>query len=599
MGKSFLLALYSMLRALLCPGSRIAIVGAAFRQSKVVFDYCSEIWDNAPILRDIVGEGKFNGPRRDVDRCTLRMGESLIVALPLGTGEKIRGQRANIILADEFGSIPIDIFETVVRGFGAVSLSPIEVVERESRTAALRELGLWNEAPDGPQQLMSNQTIISGTAYYSFNHFYSYWLRYKQIIESRGDRHKLAEVFGGEDKIDPDFNWKDFSVIRIPVGVLPKGFMDAKTVASARATVHLGIYAMEYEACFQTDSNGFFKRSLVESCVVGKNTNPITHASCGLAHFTAALKGDPSRWYVMGVDPASEKDNFSIVVLECWPDHRRIVHCWTTTRKRHVAKVKKGLVQENDFYGYCARKIRDLAKTFPCRVIALDSQGGGIGVMEALHDKDKLREGEEPIWPIVDPEKPQDSDGNPGRHILEMVQFANADWVGQANHGMKKDFEDRALLFPYFDAISIVDAFEDDKAAGRIKEDSEGAERLYDSLEDCVLEIEKLKDELAIITHTQTGVAMRDRWDTPETKEAGGKKGRLRKDRYSSLLMANMASRLIMRAPKAHEAVVGGFAHEIIKHGKGKGTQMYSGPSWFTEPISDGPFGVVVRRKGR
>ena len=64
-----------------------------------------------------------------------------------------------------------------------------------------------------------------------------------------------------------NFNWDDYSVIRVPYELIPKGFMDDKQVARAKATIHSGIYNMEYAACFVNDSQGFFKRSLIESCV--------------------------------------------------------------------------------------------------------------------------------------------------------------------------------------------------------------------------------------------------------------------------------------------------------------------------------------------
>ena len=48
----------------------------------------------------------------------------------------------------------------------------------------------------------------------------------------------------------------------------------------------------------------------------------------------------------IGVDPASEVDNFSIVVIEINADHRRIVHCWTTNRSEHKDKVKKVTLQK-------------------------------------------------------------------------------------------------------------------------------------------------------------------------------------------------------------------------------------------------------------
>ena len=54
-GKTFILSVYAILRALLCPGSKIVIVGAAFRQSKLLFEYMETFWRNAPILRSIDG----------------------------------------------------------------------------------------------------------------------------------------------------------------------------------------------------------------------------------------------------------------------------------------------------------------------------------------------------------------------------------------------------------------------------------------------------------------------------------------------------------------------------------------------------------------
>ena len=111
------------------PRRKIIVVGAAFRQSKVLFEYMDTIWKNAPILRDLCGSN--SGPRRDVDRCVMHIGDSTITCLPLGDGSKIRGQRANDIIADEFASIPREIFENVVAGFAAVSASPIEKVKED------------------------------------------------------------------------------------------------------------------------------------------------------------------------------------------------------------------------------------------------------------------------------------------------------------------------------------------------------------------------------------------------------------------------------------------------------------------------------------
>lgn len=581
--KSFTLAVYAVLRAVLNQGCKIIIVGAAFRQAKVIFEYVENIWHNAPCLRDLVGTSGRSGPRRDIDRCTCTIGDSIIIALPLGDGTKIRGQRANYIIADEFASIPRDIYENVVSGFAAVSSSPVNSMKDAARARVLRRMGMWSEEQENEDSGYGNQAILSGTAYYAFNHFADYWKQYKQVIESRGERAKLEEIFHGE--VPAKFNWRDFSIIRIPVELLPEGFMDEKHVARSKATVHSGIYNMEFGACFATDSNGFYKRSLIEACVT---RNPIELPS-GSVRFHASIRGTQNKQYVFGVDPASEQDNFSIVVLEANEDHRRIVFCWTTTRNTHKQKLKEGIVEEQDFYGYCARKIRELMKSFPCIQIAMDSQGGGIAVAEALHDTDKLKHGEKPIWPIIVEGEEKDTDDEVGDHILELINFSDGEYTRKANHGMRKDFEDKALLFPFFDPLSQDFAIEEDKKFSR----------KYDTLEDCVMEIEELKDELATIVHTQTTSTGRDRWDTPEIKLPGNRKGRLRKDRYSALLMANMTARTIARTPPQpaykYAGVVVGEAKPNMS-----GSFYNGGPQGFIQAVNSmgQHYGMVVSKRG-
>lgn len=585
-GKSFLLALYCILRCAFFPGTKIVVVGAAFRQSKIIFEYMETIWRSSPILRSIFN-GNDDGPRRDVDRCTIRLGDSWTIAIPMGDGSKIRGLRAHIIIADEFASISPDIYETVVSGFAAVSASPIQNVKEEAKKQAMKDAGLWNDELEKLEYKMGNQAIISGTADYAFKHFAKYWKRYKSIIESKGDNNKLEEIFKGE--VPDNFNWKDYSIIRIPYELIPKGFMDDKQVSRAKATIHTGIYNMEYAACFVTDSEGFFRRSLIESCVVSENKPIIINEKP--VFFDAITKGSHDKQYIYGIDPASEQDNFSITILEVHPEHSRVVYCWTTNRSNFKERQKTGLVQEHDFYGFCARKIRNLMKIFPCARIGMDAQGGGVAIEEALHDPSKLEEGENPIWPIIDINKPKDTDDQQGIHIVELIQFAKADWTSQANHGLRKDLEDKILLFPRFDNVTLALALDQE---GKNILDSD-LNNIYDSLSECILEIEELKNELTtiVMTQTSTGPNARDRWDTPEVKLPGGKKGRLRKDRYSSLVIANMLARQLNRSLKPIEySVIGDNARNVVDH---KG-DMYKGPEWFTSQANEAIYGGIYRR---
>jgi hypothetical protein len=563
-GKSYTLALYAMIRLILLPRRKIAITGAAFRQAKVIFEYMEGIWNNAPLLRDMIGGNSKNGPRREQDMYRFFVGDSVASAYPLGNGDKIRGQRANDIITDEFASINKEILENVIFGFAAVSSAPVDKIKMHARRKFALQHGLKDEISEDKHEI-GNQIIISGTAYYQFNHFYEYFKRWKDFINSQGRDDLVRHYF--KDGVDPNFNWRDYCIVRVPYELIPEGFMDAGIIARAKATIHSGTYNMEYGACFSKDSTGFFKRSIIESCVVGPD-NPIVET------FRPVLTGDRKAKYVYGIDPASEVDNFSIVVLELRDGHRRLVYAWSTNKKNHDEKLKTKAIVEQDFYAYCVRKIRDLMKRFPCERIALDSQGGGVAIREAFKNLKNCQDGEQPIYEVIEYDNPKDSDGLQGLHLLELINFASGEWTSSANHGLRKDLENKVLLFPYFDSIEI----------GMVSMDDEKHGRTYDTLEECVFEIEEVKNELSniIITKTPNG---RDKWDTPDKLDNSNRKVKMRKDRYCSLLMANsVVNKIDSSQTIVHNISEGGFA------GSGSAEDnpdmpLYIGPQWWGSKI--------------
>lgn len=407
-------------------------------------------------------------------------------------------------------------------------------------------------------------------------------------LDLHGDNYRMLInlIQNNISSVTPDcLEFKDYQVTRQHYDgyVYNLEVAEDNSYSTLNATVH---------NCFSRDSDGFFKRSLIESCVC---KSPIDLPS-GPVQFSAVIRGNPNCKYVYGIDPASEKDNFAIIILEIHPDHRRIVYAWSINRQKLRERIKQGgKTTQKSFYTYCARKIRDLMRLFPTDHIAIDTQGGGIAIMEALHDPDEFdaSRGEKPLWPYIrrgendvfwweQPNKP--TDGEAGLHNLHMVQFANADFTRDANHFMRKDFESKTTLFPMFDPATISEAISLDKIHGRD----------YDTLEDCVMDIEELKDELATIIHDQTA-AGRDRWDTPEVKLPGNKKGRLRKDRYSALLIANMVAHVMEKQLEGvqHE-FVGGFAGQRRRHVTGR---HYIGPEHIVSKMQCGHYGKGVSRQ--
>lgn len=535
--KSFMLAVYAVLRALLDPGTKIVIVGAGLRQARLVFNYIDTIWGNSPILRNIVGGGKKAGPRQNVDLCYFRIGESIIYALPMGDGTKIRGFRANVVIADEFASIPEDVFDIVVRGFAATAKTPVEDAQKADFERRLAKLDLPSDikrklATDD-KQMHGNQIIYSGTAYYAFNHFAKKHEMWKEIISSKGDPDKVAQIFGGENLVPDGFNHNDYSIMRIPHTHLPDRLLDKRQLAHAKATLPRNIYLMEYGAVFVKDSDGFYPRSLIEGCTVGPN-RPLETPD-GAVTFTPLMRAKSKRKYVMGIDPAAERDNLAITVTEVWPNHYRVVYCWAVNKKEFIKRKKRGLITDDDYYAYCCSRIREIVRLFNPVRIEMDSQGGGYAVAEMLRNKKlmDIKDGDFPIYEVVDFDEPKPTDGETdGRHILHLVK-QSTEYNQDANIALHKSLETRTLLFPAFDSVKMYAAIEAEKAAGVI----------FDTYEENVFNLEELKNELCTIQMSETATG-RERFDTPQVVSPGAvegraRKGRLRKDRYTALLLSH------------------------------------------------------------
>ncbi len=491
--KTFMLAVYSLLRALMCPGSKIVIVAASFRQSKLVFDYIRQIHDYSPLIQRAVT--RIHTPN---DRCLMVIGPGLstITALPLGNGEKIRGIRATDIVTDEFASIPEEIFQVVVRGFAAVSSDPIQAAEQLHMEEELIRKGLMRE--EDRKRLDANKIIYAGTASYQFNHYFKLYNIHKAIIESKfiGDARNVNREFDIDEEsaqLEGHLDYRDYAIIQVPYTGLPRGFMDEKQINQAYATMPKALFQMEYECQFPSDSDGFFKKSAIN------DATPISDEG----GFGIELVGNPDCEYVMGVDPARKTDNFAISILKLLPGKgARNVYCWTINNKSFIT---------------CVKKIRELLSKFNIVRIAMDAGGGGYSVEDLLQNIEVLK-GDTPIWRYDDEEHARFD----GLHILDMVNFSSS-WIGEANYGLAADIEHRRLLFPCRANITAPNDEYEDEAWEEIDEQI---------IEMCMI----------VVSATKTGVQHFDLPQIPLTEKTTISMQQ-RKDRYSALLLSAYAAR--------------------------------------------------------
>jgi intein/homing endonuclease len=398
--------------------------------SKMVFAEVEKLYTQSSIFR----EACEKPPTRGTDSCYLKfksvsgVSPSFIEAVPLGNdGAKIRGSRFYLIVVDELAQVPDSILDKVIRPMGATSLAPMERVRRIEQQEKLIKLGLAEQS-DFERETV-NKMIMTSSGYYKFNHM---WRRMKDHWRQIDD----AAV----NKVE-----SPYAVWQIPYWDLPSGFLDMDNINEAKRVMSSSEFRMEYEAAMISDSEGFFKASLLEQCTLSSG-------------FFIEPRGDKNGQYVMGVDPNQGGSASAGIV---------IIRTGAVNRVVNVLELKKQTTQET------TETIQDICNNYNINRIFMDKGGGGKAIC------DLLEAGHNNYDNIIDRTN-EEHKHLPGRHILEMVTF-NPAWISDANFTTKSMLENRNLLFPEVSVSTTVDL----------------ESKLYDS-------ITTLKSQMLNIVVTQT-----------------------------------------------------------------------------------------------
>ena len=371
--------------------------GMISHNSKMIFAEVEKLYAQSSILRQACDKP----PTRGSDVCYLRFKSiggktpSYIEALPLGAdGSKIRGSRFYLLLIDELAQVPDKIIDLVLRPMGAVGLAPMERVRRLEQKARLISLGLALDTDFEEEDV--NKMIMTSSGFYKFNHM---WKRMKD--------HWSQEVLAEKEGVE-----SSYKVWQVPYWDLPEGFLDTNNIEEAKRVMSSTEFRMEYEAEMVSDSEGFFKASLLETCSIDSG-------------FTIEMRGDPTAQYIIGVDP-NQGGRASCGII--------IIRVGSVNKIVSVMELKTQTTQQ------LTQLIQDLCEKLNVLRIFMDKGGGGKAVC------DLLEEGYGGKQPIIDRTN-DDHRHLPGSHILELIYF-NPNWIADANFTVKSMLEDKKLLFP-------------------------------------------------------------------------------------------------------------------------------------------------------
>lgn len=578
--KTFLLAVYAILRALLNQGSKIVVMGAGFRQAKHVFRYIEELYDGSPLLQEALGHD--GGVKWGSDTVSIKLGVSTIRGLPIGDGSKVRGERATHLLADEFASIPESIFDHAVAPFTSVGSNPAAKANMMTFITRLRTMNVDErllhtiEASFG----IGNQIVYSGSACHVGNHFGKRYTIARMIINSGGNEEKLRRALEeksrlvagkpaditSEDIASLTKTWNQYAIVQLPYTALPKGFMEEDIIRGEKANLPFYRFKEEYLAEFTTDTDGFIKRSWIERATPRQPDAPVI----------PELYGDPRVTYVMGVDPARNNDNVGIIVFKITNRGKELVYCnaWDKTE-----------------YGVSANRIREIAKRFNVSYITMDKGGGGEAIREWLCKKMDGVAPEDFIWVIASQMEKFTGDlmglSAPGRKILEMVDFAPT-WISQSAHAVEADIEQCNILFPHAgDDFSVFQQYMSHFGLDKITEIEkiklqedlwgidvwEAEQESRKPIMGIMQHITECTNETCAIIRTVTPGGV-ERFDLPKLAEQSEGLDMRRRDRWSALMLANYAAKVYMGTGHKPKSWTGRSSSETRPKGyTGRGPQ--------------------------
>ena len=348
-GKSFLSAVFCVIRAVLYPGTKICIASGTRGQGIIVLEKIMlELKPKSPMLAAEIDEKntKINGTNAQM---VFKNGSYIKVVTASDTS---RGNRCNLLLLDEFRMIPKDVIDTILRKFLAQKRKPpySALTKNEREKACAKEL---------------NQTMYLSSAY-AIDHW-----SYRKCTDTCGfmlkgsNRHficglpyqlSIKEGLLDEDAVLDEMSESDFNEIK---------------------------FQMEYEALWWGDADGTFfnfesisknrkiKYPMLPDRLASKvGNNPKVRIQPKQNGEIRILSAD----IALMSSTKHHNDASAIFINQLLPTKagrytNNIVYC----------DAAEGLHTEDQ-----ALMIRRLYDEFMCDYIVLDTIGIGLGVFDAL-----------------------------------------------------------------------------------------------------------------------------------------------------------------------------------------------------------------------
>jgi hypothetical protein len=388
-GKTFSLALFAVLMAILYPKTKIGCLGPSARQGDLIFNEVEALFNDSDYFKASTTNHKVSrSPVRNIVKFS---NGSFIESTPIGQGGKVRGARYNIVCLDEYAQFDPEIINLVIKPFLAV--------KRKGST---------------------NKLIESSSAFYKHNHLYERYKYYKKKIEYDDDsKYFLANYDYRDVLLDPDSPFE----------------MDMEIIRQQKETMTESEFQMEWLGQFPDESDTFFTSKLVEEICTPRPPAEVP-VKIELSCFDTNSKGERINNgynYILGVDIAKApgQANFALGVGKIVGDVIQPVNMITLNGGTYTEMVKL---------------IRECTLNYNVIRIQMDRGGGGEALKEELA-KPWIDRVEEKIYlPILDMDDEETANAA-GLRYLRLINFQGSKHSNLFTN-LKAEMEHKRVQFP-------------------------------------------------------------------------------------------------------------------------------------------------------
>ncbi|KRN10820.1 prophage terminase, ATP subunit [Liquorilactobacillus mali KCTC 3596 = DSM 20444] len=486
-GKSFIIAIYCIIRCILYPGTRIVLAsGTRGQAKKIITEKIQTLYNDHPEIRFEIGDPRNIKSSLNVTEVTFLNGSRISAET---STDNSRGLRCNILIVDEFRMVKKDIIDKVLKPMLQVNRQPAYMSLPEYKDSKAEE----------------NKEIYISSAWYK-----SHW-----IWDSFNN--SLKKMLKGQS----------FFVVDLPYQLSTHHKINSKErIMQIRTDDNMDQtgFNMEYEAMFVGENDkAYYKLTPLNNIrTINKTFIPPTDTEylenkqkSNPKHLGNIKRADKSELRLISLDIAlmggnknvkNDTSAFTLIrLIKDGDSYRRDVV--------YLESIQKSIATEE-----LAIRMKQLYYDFEADYVVMDANGNGLGVFDAccrvLYDS--KRDVEYPAWSCINDEATNERNKADGIKIVYTVK-ANAQFNHKIAVQLKSNIENGKLRLPMND---IEKRSEFVSEGGFVKKSPEEQQKLlyaYQQATALVNELVNLEYEVrdgGLIKIHEVGTTTKDRYSS-------------------------------------------------------------------------------------